>query len=171
MKKYLLLFIVPALVLASGGHDGAKDYDVVWRTINFVLFFGILFYLLKGPAKAAYRARIDGIASRLEANQRILKESRERKEQAKKDLEAARVQGAALIETAKKEIIFAAEKIKNATEQEIANLQKSFDEQKSFEARKIKKEVVSEILDDVFASDDIKFGQDKLVKIVEKKVG
>ena len=50
-------------------------------------------------------------------------------------------------------------------------MQKSFDEQKSFEARKIKKEVVSEILDDVFASDDIKFGQDKLVKIVEKKVG
>ena len=86
-------------------------------------------------------------------------------------MQDAKVQGAALIETAKKEIVFAAEKIKNATEQEIANLQKSFDEQKSFEARKIKKEVVSEILDDVFASDDIKFGQDKLVKIVEKKVG
>ena len=153
MKKYLFLFIIPALVLASGEHDGAKDYDVLWRSINFILFFGILFYLLKGPAKAAYQGRIDGIASRLEANQKILKESAARKEQAKK------------------EIVFAAEKIKNATEQEIANLQKSFDEQKSFEARKIKKEVVSEILDDVFASDDIKFGQDKLVKIVEKKVG
>jgi len=171
MKKYLFLFIVPAFVLASGGHDGVKDYDVLWRSINFILFFGILFYLLKGPAKAAYQGRIDGIASRLEANQKILKESAARKEQAKKDLQDAKVQGAALIETAKKEIVFAAEKIKNATEQEIANLQKSFDEQKSFEARKIKKEVVSEILDDVFASDDIKFGQDKLVKIVEKKVG
>ena len=147
MKKYLFLFIIPALVLASGEHDGAKDYDVLWRSINFILFFGILFY------------------------QKILKESAARKEQAKKDLQDAKVQGAALIETAKKEIVFAAEKIKNATEQEIANLQKSFDEQKSFEARKIKKEVVSEILDDVFASDDIKFGQDKLVKIVEKKVG
>ena len=151
MKKYLFLFIVPAFVLASGGHDGVKDYDVLWRSINFILFFGIF-------------------ASRLEANQKILKESAARKEQAKKDLQDAKVQGAALIETAKKEIVFAAEKIKNATEQEIANLQKSFDEQKSFEARKIKKEVVSEILDDIFASDDIKFGQDKLVKIVEKKV-
>ena len=169
MKKYLFLFIVPALVLASGGHDGAKDYDVVWRTINFVLFFGILFYLLKGPAKAAYRARIDGIASRLEANQRILKESRERKEQAKKDLEAARVQGAALIETAKKEIIFAAEKIKSSTEQEISNLQKSYDEQKDFETHKIAKEVTSEILEDVFAQSGVKFDQDKLVQIVEKK--
>ena len=129
MKKYLFLFIIPAFVLASGGHDGVKDYDVLWRSINFILFFGILFYLLKGPAKAAYQGRINGIASRLEANQKILKESAARKEQAKKDLQDAKVQGAALIETAKKEIVFAAEKIKNVTE------------------------------------------QDKLVKIVEKKVG
>ena len=169
MKKYLLLFIVPAFVLASGEHGGAKDYDVLWRSINFILFFGILFYLLKGPVKAAYQARIDGIASRLEANQKILKESAARKEQAKKDLEEAKVQGAALIETAKKETFFAAEKIKNAAEQEISNLQKSFDEQKDFEARKIKKEVVGEILRDVFEADAVKLSQDKLVQIVEKK--
>ena len=169
MKKYLFLFIIPALVLASGGHDGVKDYDVLWRSINFILFFGILFYLLKGPAKAAYQGRIDGIASRLEANQKILKESAARKEQAKKDLEEAKVQGAALIETAKKETFFAAEKIKSAAEQEISNLQKSFDEQKDFEARKIKKEVVGEILRDVFETDAVKLSQDKLVQIVEKK--
>ena len=90
-------------------------------------------------------------------------------EQAKKDLEAARVQGAALIETAKKEIIFAAEKIKSSTEQEISNLQKSYDEQKDFETRKIAKEVTSEILEDVFAQGGVKFDQDKLVQIVEKK--
>jgi len=79
------------------------------------------------------------------------------------------VQGAALIETAKKETFFAAEKIKNAAEQEISNLQKSFDEQKDFEARKIKKEVVGEILRDVFETDAVKLSQDKLVQIVEKK--
>ena len=79
------------------------------------------------------------------------------------------MQGAALIETAKKETFFAAEKIKNAAEQEISNLQKSFDEQKDFEARKIKKEVVGEILRDVFETDAVKLSQDKLVQIVEKK--
>jgi len=84
-------------------------------------------------------------------------------------LEEAKVQGAALIETAKKETFFAAEKIKNAAEQEISNLQKSFDEQKDFEARKIKKEVVGEILRDVFETDAVKLSQDKLVQIVEKK--
>ena len=67
------------------------------------------------------------------------------------------------------EIIFAAEKIKSSTEQEISNLQKSYDEQKDFETRKIAKEVTSEILEDVFAQSGVKFDQDKLVQIVEKK--
>ena len=168
MKKYLIFLILPLISLASG-HDGPKDYDIVWRTINFVLFFGILYYLLKGPAKDAFKARIDSIAKRLETNQRILKESNEKKEQAKKDLEEAKAQGASLIETAKKEAVFAAEKVKAMSEQEIKNLNKTFAEQKDFETRRIEKEVVNEILDEVFAKDTMEFKQDKLLDIIEKK--
>ena len=168
MKKYLFFFILPIISLASG-HDGPKDYDIVWRTINFVLFFGILYYLLKGPAKTAFQARIDSIAKRLETNQKILKESNEKKEQAKRDLEDAKAQGASLIETAKKEAVFAAEKVKATTEQEIKNLNKSFNEQKDFETRRIEKEVVDEILNEVFAGDTMQFEQDKLLNIIEKK--
>ena len=99
MKKYLFLTLFPVLALAEGH---GTNYDIVWRTINFLIFFGIMYYLLKGPLKAAYENRINSIASRLEANQNLLKESKERKEQAKRDVETAKIQGASLVETAKK---------------------------------------------------------------------
>ena len=71
MKKYMFLTLFPILAFAEGH---GTNYDIVWRTINFLIFFGIMYYLLKGPLKAAYENRINSIASRLEANQNLLKE-------------------------------------------------------------------------------------------------
>lgn len=166
MKKYIFLTLFPILALAEGH---GTNYDIVWRTINFLIFFGIMYYLLKGPLKAAYENRINSIASRLEANQNLLKESKERKEQAKKDVATAKIQGDSLVETAKKEAIFAEEKVKNATEFEIKQLQKAFEEQKEFETRKAKKDVVNEILEEIFDKNSINLDQNELIDIVHKK--
>ena len=90
MKKYLFLTLLPILAVADGH---GTNYDIVWRTINFLIFFGIMYYLLKGPLKAMYNGRINAISARLEANQNLLKESKERKEQAKKEEAKMNVMG------------------------------------------------------------------------------
>ena len=74
-----------------------------------------------------------------------------------------------MVETAKKEAEFAEEKVKNATEFELKQLQKAFEEQKEFESRKVKKDVVNEILEEVFDKNSINLDQNELIDIVHKK--
>lgn len=170
MKKiiFLFCFFVPVAIFASA-HDGPKDFDVIPRTVNFVIFFGILFYLLKNPIKKAYNDRINSIASRLDAIQNILKESKLKKEQAIKDLEIAKNQASEFIEIAKKEAINAEIKLKENTELEIRQIKKNFEEQKDFESRKVTKTIVGEILDEIFDKNSIQLGQNELIDIVQKR--
>ena len=63
------------------------------------------------------------------------------------------------------------EKVKNETKQELLNLEKSFQEQKEFEQRRMVKLVVSDVLNEIFSSDNIKIEQNELIDIVLKKVG
>lgn len=169
MKKSYLILLMPFLLLAS--EPSGNGYDIVPRTINFILFFAILYYLISTPVKNAYKARIDGIANRLDGIQKKLKESQMKKEDALRRVEEAKSNAASLVETSKKEAVILSEKIKNETAQEILNIEKSFEEQKEFEKRKMTKGVVSEVLNEVFESDSMKIDQNELVNIVLKKVG
>lgn len=54
---------------APGGHGGidpAKIQDFTWRIVNFVVFAGILIYLLRKPAKAFFAKRSQEVAQTLE---------------------------------------------------------------------------------------------------------
>ena len=63
------------------------------------------------------------------------------------------------------------ERIKEETMQEIVNLEKSFQNQKEFEKRRMVKSVVGEILNEIFASDSVKIDQSELINIMLKRVG
>ncbi|MCR4941835.1 MAG: F0F1 ATP synthase subunit B [Campylobacter sp.] len=167
MKKLLILLILPTLMLATGGE---KNYDFIERTLNFLLFFGILAYFVTKPLKALYQSRIDKIANKLSNIQEKLKESENKKTQALKRIDEAKVNASVLIETAKKEAVNLAEKVKKDSEQEMLNIERSFKEQQEFETRKMTKTVVNEILNDIFANDSLKVDQKELVNIIMKKV-
>ena len=61
-------------------------------------------------------------------------------------------------------------KIEKDTQNEIAILEKSYEEQKDFEERKLVRAVVSEVLDELFASDAMKIDQNELINLIMKKV-
>jgi len=172
MKKIALtiLSLCPVFLLASGG-EGPKNFDILERTVNFLIIFGILFYLVKNPVKNAYNGRIKAIEDSLNAASQKLTDSKLAKEQAVKDLETAKARAINLIEIAKKESVNIQEKVKNSTKFELELLEKSFEEQKQFEERKMKKAIVSEILNDVFSEDALKLDQKDLINLVQKKVG
>ena len=167
--RYLLLMITPALLLASGG-GGTGETDIIPRTINFMIFAAILFYLLAEPAKQFYLGRKAGIADKLDSIQEKLKESNGAKEAAQRKVEEAKANAKSLIETSKKEAQLLADKIAKETEFELQNLDKAFTEKTEIERRKMARDVVNGVLDQMFAGEAIALDKEELVNIVMKKV-
>ena len=84
----LALVLVPGTALAQehaaekkeeaeSGHGGTKE--LIWKIVNFVAFFGILFYFLRNPAGEFF-------ANRTAAIQREMVEAKAAREKAEKRL-------------------------------------------------------------------------------------
>ncbi len=161
--------IAPIIVLASSaeGHGGT---DILPRTLNFLIFAGILYYLVAGAAKEWYVGRKSSIAQKLDSIQVKLKESHSKKEQALQKVEEAKVNAKTLIETAKKEAVLLSEKVAQDADQEIENLEKAFQDRTLIERRKMQRAIVCEVLDELFKEGTISLDHDEIVKIVNKKV-
>lgn len=166
--KYILFLLAPALLFASGGGNG--ETDIFPRTINFILFASILYYLVAQPAKEFFKGRITGIADRLESIQAKVKESASAKENAQGQVEKAKTEAKILLETAKKEAVLIADKIAKDTSMELKNLEKSFNEKTDVERRKMTREVVNGVLDEMFENDALSLDKNELIQIVMEKV-
>jgi F-type H+-transporting ATPase subunit b len=75
-----LLFVTASLFASEHAADGGTD--IVQRTVNFVIFAGILWYLLAEPVKNYFGGRSQGIADELQKVQERLRESKQAKEAA-----------------------------------------------------------------------------------------
>ncbi|AXX87759.1 ATP synthase, F0 complex, b subunit [Malaciobacter marinus] len=171
MKKILLLGLAlsPIALLASG--EGAEtDYDIIQRTVNFIIFAGILWYLLADKIKAFFADRSLSVQAELDKVQDTLKASQSKIDSANKQLEEAKVLAAEIVENAKTDVDSIKQKVAATVDAEIAQLEKNFDEKINIEVRKAKKEVVAEVLEELFNSGDVELTQEELSNIVLKKV-
>ncbi len=133
MKIKILFFLaLPFLAYASG--HGGTNYDIVERTLNFLLFFAILVYFAAKPLKALYQSRIDRISNKLESIQEKLRDSKAKKDDALKRVEEAKQNANSLIETAKKEALNLAAKVKSDVQNDIINLQKATKSKKNLKS-------------------------------------
>ena len=169
MKRILLLglALVPVALFAN---EGAVETDIVQRTVNFIIFAGILWYLLADKIKAFFAERSLSIQAELDKVQDTLKASQEKIKDAQKKLEEAKKIATEIVEGAKADIDSVKQKVAAAVESDIANLNKNLDEMMKVETSKAKKEVVNEVLEELLSSENIKLTQNELVNIVLKKV-
>ncbi|MBL0686593.1 MAG: F0F1 ATP synthase subunit B [Sulfurospirillum sp.] len=166
--KYLLFFLIPTILLASDG--GSGETDIVSRTINFIIFVSIMYYLLADHAKNFYKNRIANIADSLDSIQVKVKESVMAKQSAQAKVEEAKINASVLLETSKKEAKLIAIKIENNTNRELQILEKSFQEKTDIEKRRMARDVATKVLEEVFDKDSISIDKAELVKIIMKKV-
>jgi F-type H+-transporting ATPase subunit b len=169
MKKFLfaLAMIAPAALFAS---DANVETDILERTVNFLIFISILYYLLADKVKNFFSDRTSSIQAELDKVQDMLKASEKKVAEAKEEVENAKKVADELIASANNDVESIKNKIEVAVEQEIAFLSKSFDAKTELEARKVKKEVVENVLNQLLSDDNIEISQDEIAGIILKKV-
>ena len=170
MKKILILGLALAPVALFASSEGAVETDIVQSTVNFIIFAGILWYLLADKIKAFFADRTASIQAELDKVQDTLKASQDKVDDAAKKLEEAKTLAAEIVETAKNDIDSVKQKVIEAVEAEIANLDKGFDDKIKVETSKAKRQIVSEVLEELLNSENVSLTQDELVNIVVKKV-
>ncbi|QWU79470.1 F0F1 ATP synthase subunit B [Campylobacter novaezeelandiae] len=167
-KLKFLLFLLPVYVLGSPSGNG--DYDIIPRVVNFLIFIAILYYFIATPLKNFYKNRIFQISSKLDEIQRKLLESKTKKFEMAKKLEEAKIEASNALNHAKKEVEILVQKVKDEAQHEINLLNKYFEEQKNYEIKKIEKEVISQILSELFKESNTILKQDDMIDIIMKKV-
>lgn len=170
MKRFLLLGLALAPVAIFANSEGAVETDIVERTVNFIIFAGILWYLLADKIKAFFAERSLGIQGELDKVQETLKASQDKVADAEKKLEEAKKLATEIVENAKADVDSVKQKVAIAVDSDIAHLNKNFDEAIKVEVSKAKREVVTEVLEELLKSDNIQLTQDELANIVLKKV-
>ena len=170
MKRILLLGLALAPVAVFASSEGAVETDIVQRTVNFIIFAGILWYLLADKIKAFFAERSLSIQSELDKVQDTLKASQDKVTDAQKKLAEAKKIATEIVEGAKADVDSVKQKVATAVDSDIANLNKNLDEMMKVEISKAKKEVVTEVLEELLSSENIKLTQDELANIVLKKV-
>lgn len=170
MKKLLLLGLALAPLGLLANSEGAVESDIVQRTVNFIIFAGILWYLLADKIQAFLAERTSSIQAELDKVEDTLKASKDKAEDAAAKLEEAKIIAIEIVDTAKNEIDAVKQKVADTVESEIANLGKGFDDKIKVETSKAKRATVSLILDELLNSKNLSLTQDELVNIVVKKV-
>jgi F-type H+-transporting ATPase subunit b len=168
MQKYLILFIIPVLALANSGSEA--DMDIFQRSVNFLLFVGLLYYLLANSIKNFFKNRKKSIADKLSAIQEKLKESKKQKSEALEKVEEAKTTAKALLVTSEKENKIILAKISSDLVLEMKNLEKANQDQMDIERRKMMRSVVSETLSELFSEESIVIDKEKFINILLKKV-
>mgnify|MGYP001119620709 FL=1 len=169
MNKLLLTLLAFAPVALFANSEGAET-DIIQRTVNFVIFAGILWYLLADKIKAFFANRTLEIQSELDKVQDTLKASQAKADEAAAKLEEAKKIAAETVELAKSEVGALKQKVADAVDHEIAQLSRNFDDKIEVETRKVQRQIVEEILEELLKSDNISLSQDELANIVLKKV-
>ncbi len=161
-----------ALLFASSwlfaGESGGSDF--IPRTVNFLIFAAILYYLVAEPVKNFFKNRSASIAALLEEVQTKLKKAKEEKEAAQAKLAEAEKLAKDIVETTKKEIEIMTQELKKHAEQEIAALERSFEENLELERRKRVRQITKEVLEELFEDKQVALDKEKFINLIVKKV-
>lgn len=183
-KKFLTLAIfslLPLIVFATGEHETAgevgkylkmtgRENDFFPRIFNFLIFAGILYYLVANPIKNFLSNRSNSIANRFREIEEKMKTAEKNKKDAINKLKESEKKALEIVNDAKNEAIVLSEKIISNNASDIENIVKQFDEKIKAEARKSTKSTIDTVLNEHISNDDISINDKQVIAAISKKV-
>jgi len=164
----VLLLMISTYALASEMKDGGSD--IVQRTVNFILFVGIIWYLIAEPVKNYFASRSQGIANELKKVQEKLDESITLKKEALAKITEAEKFAEELAAKSKKESKVINDEIIAQGELEVETLVKQNLSKREFEERKMVREVVEDIVSETLKQNADSFDREAMANVILKKV-
>ena len=164
----VLMLMISTYALASNAEHAGTD--IVQRTVNFVLFAALVWYLVAEPAKNYFASRSQGIADELKKVQDKLNETIALKKEALAKISEAEKFAEELAASSKKENKLINDSIMAQCEADLEILSKQANTTKEFEQRKMVRNVVEETLDKVLAQSSEDFDKEAMANVILKKV-
>jgi len=165
----LLVMMISTYALASGGAEGGGT-DIVQRTVNFILFFGLIWYLVAEPVKNFFADRSQGIADELQKVQDKLNESVTLKKDALAKISEAEKFAEDLVAISKKENKVLNDNIMLQCEADLEIITKQNATLMEFEQRKMVRNVVEDVLNEVLSQSNENFDKEAMANVILKKV-
>lgn len=169
MKRILVLMLtISTLVFASEAGNG--ETDIIQRTVNFLLFAALVWYLVGEPVKNFFAARSQSIADELKKVQERLDESIAHKKEALAKISEAEKFAEELAVSSKKENKIINDKIMSQCDNELEALVRQNRSLKEFEQRKMVRTVVEDVLAETLSQSSEGFDKETMANIILKKV-
>ena len=169
MSRILVtLLAVSTVALASNAENAGTD--IVQRTVNFLLFAGLIWYLVAEPVKNYFAARSQSISDELKKVQDKLSETVALKKEALAKISDAEKFAEELVVSSKKENKILNDNIMAQCEVELETLSKQHGTLTDFEQRKMVRNVVENVLDDVLSQSSDSFDKEAMANVILKKV-
>ena len=164
----VLMLMISTIALASGAEHAGTD--IVQRTVNFLLFFGLVWYLVAEPAKNFFASRSQAIADEMQKVQDKLKETITLKKEALSRISDAEKFADDLVVSSKKENKVLNDNIMAQCEVDLEILSKHQTGVMDFEQRKMVRSVVEDTLSEVLSQSSEDFDKEAMANVILKKV-
>lgn len=164
----VLLLMMSTFALAS--ETSHSETDIVQRTVNFLLFAGLIWYLVGEPVKNYFASRSQAIANELKKVQERLNESTILKKEALAKISDAEKFAEDLAVSSKKENKIINEKIISQCELDLEIMSKQAISLRNFAQRNMIQDVVEDVLKETLAQSSSDFDKEAIVNVILKKV-
>jgi F-type H+-transporting ATPase subunit b len=160
--------MISTYALASDAEHAGTD--IVQRTVNFLLFAGLVWYLVAEPIKSYFTGRSQAIADELQKVQDKLNETIALKKDALSKISDAEKFAENLIISSKKENKLLNDNMMLQCNKDLEILAKQQISLMNFEQRKMVRTVVENVLTEVLDQSDNSFDKESMANVILKKV-